>query len=85
MIKIKEAMMDFIIIVFFIIMISSWIIYRPINRLITIYKNWIRLEKFIKKGREDNISIFKINTTSDKLIITTKSKNKAGRLSLDYD
>ena len=80
--------MDFIIVGFLIMIFGLWILSKLVIRFINIFSNWIRLVRFIKKGRESNNCIFKINTTSDKIIITTNDwrapQNKKERLSLDY-
>lgn len=81
-------MLDVLLVGFLIIIFGLWILSKPIIRLINIFSNWIRLIRFIKKGRENNNCIFKINTTSDKIIITTNdwrsSKDIKERLSLNY-
>jgi hypothetical protein len=70
------------VILFFLVVILS----RPINNLIRCFKNWIKLIKFIKKARERYITEFQILTTSDKIIVLTKErdKTKPKRIALNY-
>ena len=81
-------MLDVILISFVILFFTIIVLSKPIAKFILIYQNWISLVRFIKKSRQTNNCVFKINTTSDKIIITTNdwrnSNDKKERLSLNY-
>jgi hypothetical protein len=81
-------MLDAILISFVILFFTIVVISKAIAKFILKYHNWISLVRFIKKSRQNNNCVLKINTTSDKIIITTNdwrnSNDKKERLSLDY-